>query len=242
MSKRITILLMLLILMTMASVMAQDITQSTVVEVEATDGLKLVGDYYALSTADAKPTVTLLHMLGSTRKAWEPLLPALLDAGYNVLNVDLRGHGETGGSVDWEAAVTDVQTWLDWLRAQDSVRGDAISIVGASIGSNLALIGCANDEQCMTAVALSPGLDYRGIMPEEAVVDGLRQRSALLMAAQGDKYSADSVKTLITSAKGEVGVRLYTGSVHGTEMFTPRIRERVINVIVSWLNEHTPEG
>src|SRR3972149_3468118 len=98
-----------------------------------------------------------MHLLGRNRAAYAPRIPALYTHGYNVLNVDVRGHGESAGTRDWEAAAGDVQVWLDWLREQPAVNPDAVALIGASIGSNLALIGCAHDARCVTAVALSPG-------------------------------------------------------------------------------------
>lgn len=220
---------------------AQDVElpASEVVQVEAADGLVLVGDFYAVPDGSDGRAVVLIHMLSSRRSAWEPLIPALHEAGYAILNIDMRGHGDTGGRREWPAAETDVQTWLDWLREQAGIRADAVSIVGASIGSNLALMGCANDTACVTAIALSPGLDYQGVAAKDAVVTGLSERSALLVAAHGDLYSAISVEEMAKDAKGEVGLRLYTGRDHGTELFRER-GEAVNGMIVAWLDEHTP--
>jgi dipeptidyl aminopeptidase/acylaminoacyl peptidase len=135
---QVTICVIILIMGVLFPAQAQEATEEAVtpqaVEVEAADGLLLRGDYYAPAAENA-PAVLLLHQLGSSRVSWSPLIPALLDEGYTVLAVDLRGHGETGGTSDWTAAVSDVETWLDWLRAQPGVRADAVSIIGASIGS-----------------------------------------------------------------------------------------------------------
>src|SRR6266496_2932257 len=125
------------------SVLGSTTTQSQVlsepqtVQVAATDGLKLAGDFYAAENAssESKPAVLLLHIIGSNRHSWSPLIPSLLDAGYSVLTVDLRGFGDTGGDINWSAATTDVQTWLDWLHVQPEVRPDEISIIGGSIGA-----------------------------------------------------------------------------------------------------------
>jgi len=213
------------------------------IQVTAEDGLTLVGDYY-LSKLDADesyPAVLLLHMLGSNRGSWSPLTPALLEAGYAVLAVDLRGHGETGGEINWPAATTDVQSWLDWLRGQPAIQPDGISIIGASIGANLALIGCANDPDCVSAIALSPGLDYYGLEPRQAIVGNLSTRSALLVASQIDQYSADSVKALMGSATGDIGARIFAGNPHGTNMFQrDQMGQPLIDMIIAWLNEHTP--
>ncbi|MCB9452243.1 MAG: alpha/beta fold hydrolase [Anaerolineaceae bacterium] len=237
-----TLGLLLGILTLLPSAAAQTELSPETVQVTATDGLTLVGDYYmANGEGETGPAVLLMHMLGSDRSAWSPLIPALVEAGYHVLAVDMRGHGDTGGRADWSAAEGDVQTWLDWLRARPEVDSAGVSIVGASIGSNLALIGCANDVDCVTAIALSPGLDYRGVQPLSALIDGLSNRSALVIASHGDSYSADSVKELAAGAAGEVGMRLYAGRAHGTQLFSDD-GERLTRTIIAWLDEYTPQG
>lgn len=234
-------LLIVIILSATLTIAAQDYDpMPQPVMIEAADGLVLVGDFYSSNMEEPAPAVLLLHMLGSERRAWGQLIPELTASNYNVLAIDMRGHGDTGGDTDWVAAEGDVQTLLDWLHEQESVQDDVIAIIGASIGSNLALIGCANDADCVTAVALSPGLDYRGVTPEEAVTIGLSERSALLIATHGDDASAEAVKQILTNSQdGEVAVELHSGSLHGTDMFVlPRLRERVFASILYWLDIH----
>lgn len=206
------------------------------IEVTAADGVTLVGDLYNAERNIQTPAVLLMHMFGGSRRDWQPLIPALTGAGYRVLTVDLRGHGETGGRRDWQAAVTDVQTWLDWMHSQPSILPDKIAIVGASIGSNLALVGCANDDACVTAVALSPGLNYFGVTTSDAM-EGLSRRSALLVASQTDSPSGDSVKTLAALAEGEVGLQLYRGGTHGTLLLISQ-GKTLIPLITNWLDIH----
>jgi len=43
--------------------------------------------------ADA-PNIVLIHGMGSAATAWKPLVP-LLQSRYNVITVDLPGHGKT---------------------------------------------------------------------------------------------------------------------------------------------------
>ncbi|RMF77368.1 MAG: alpha/beta fold hydrolase [Chloroflexi bacterium] len=209
------------------------------VRLAASDELMLVGDYWAARGRDDAPAVILLHMLGRQRQDWEPLVPSLLDAGYHVLSIDLRGHGETGGQQDWPLALDDVQLWFDWLREQPGVRADAVSTIGASIGANVALLACADDADCLTAIALSPGTDYRGVRPVEAITGGLSNRSALFLVSQGDGFSADSVRQFIADASGDVGARFYTGGAHGTALLGSRL-DSVSASIIQWIDEHTP--
>jgi alpha-beta hydrolase superfamily lysophospholipase len=93
------------------------------VRIEASDGLALIGDYYAPPEAEkaGAPAVLLLHQLSSTRRAWAELVPLLSEAGYGVLAVDMRGHGATRGSQDWPLAEEDLHLWLEWLRVQEGI-------------------------------------------------------------------------------------------------------------------------
>jgi pimeloyl-ACP methyl ester carboxylesterase len=213
------------------------------VELAAGDGLTLVADFYRAEMGEetARPAVILFHMLGSNRVAWEPLLPTLVeDYGFHVLNVDMRGHGETGGDRDWPLAEEDVQTWLDWLREQDGVDPDAVSLLGASIGSNIALRGWANDENVATAIALSPGLDYQGVTTDDAV-EGASDRPVMLVASRMDLGSARAVNALYELTEGYAAVRMYDGALHGTNLF--RLEEgrteRLFAAIGDWIAENS---
>jgi alpha-beta hydrolase superfamily lysophospholipase len=228
---------MLAIVCFMSPLSAQE-PASSPAEVTAADGQVLKGDWYAPLTPPegGAPAILLLHMYGSNRIAYAPLIPLLHDAGYAVLNVDLRGFGQSRGSRNWNAAQTDVQLWLDWLREQDGVRDDALVTLGASVGANLALIGCANDEGCVTSIALSPGFSFYGIQPEDAVINGLRDRSVLLIASHTDNDSAITVRQMGNYARNNVLVRIYPGSAHGTSLFNRQL-DSVSSLILLWLDE-----
>ncbi len=238
--------LILLFLLVMAGsvglVGAQDSAPVTV-EITAADGAVLVGDYYA-PTIDVEGDpipVLLMHQHRSNRRSWSQLVPQLQAQGYAVYSVDLRGHGDTGGSEDWVAAQSDTQMWIDWILSQPDTADDAIYLIGASIGSNLALVGCGAHPACLTAVALSPGLDYFGVQTEPSLHE-LRSRSALLFAAQRDRESADSVRALTAAAEGEIGVQFYMGAAHGTTLFTAERDGHVQALIIEWLRWHQPRS
>jgi pimeloyl-ACP methyl ester carboxylesterase len=235
----LTALMGLLILAVAALPVLAQGGEGQAVQVEAEDGLSLVGDYYAPSGEVPEmgaAGVLLLHMLGSNRASWADLIPPLQEAGYAVLAVDMRGHGQTGGPIDWPLAETDVQTWLDWLRAQEGVDPARVSLVGASIGSNLALRGMANDPDVLTAVALSPGLDYQDVTTQDAI-EAIDDRPVMLVAGQGDTYSAQTIKQLTQGVGGEALTRLYASRAHGTQMFATQ--PDLIDLIVAWLDWQT---
>ncbi|RMF77369.1 MAG: alpha/beta fold hydrolase [Chloroflexi bacterium] len=206
------------------------------VNFQAPDGLRLQADYWASPQGDA-PAVLLLHQLFTTRESWIRfgVVEMLYNAGYHVLSVDLRGFGRTRGRINWQAAIGDVQVALDWLRAQPNVRADSIAVMGSSMGANLAIVGCANEPNCRTVVALSPGVNYFGVNTEEAIRTGLAGRSGLLVVSVRDRLSARGVDTLETLSPGGLGIQRYDGNAHGVDMLNayPDLR----GLIAAWLGE-----
>jgi predicted acyl esterase len=193
--------------------------ETILVQIEAVDGLLLFGEISRPNLDGQTPAVLALHQNNSARQSWQPIIPTLLNGGYAVLAVDMRGFGETGGARDFAAGQADVQHWLDWMRVQPYILPDSISIIGASIGANLALIGCAADPSCVAAIALSPGLNYFGVEPQNAVTEGFLNRSVFLVGAQSDPESAEAIRTLFWYSTGNARAQLYPGSAHGTDLF-----------------------
>ena len=232
MRRNILYALLYTLLIAVTSTTAQDLPET--ITRAAADDTALVADFYA-AEADA-PVLILLHMLNSRRGAWDPLIPDLREAGYAILNVDMRGHGDSGGGQDWDAIIADMVGWVEWLTQNEHSGEAGLAFIGGSIGANVALIACAASDACSGAVALSPGLDYRGVKPEAALVDGLAERSALLVAAQKDASSSAAIRQMFLNAKGDVSARLYPGRAHGTRLFDSRY-DSVSRLILGWLAE-----
>jgi 3-oxoadipate enol-lactonase len=76
-------------------------------------------------------TVVLLHGATLDHRAWAPQVEALQDR-FRLVVPDLRAHGESTGSFDFEAAVGDVVALLDALPA------GRVVLIGLSLGGNLA--------------------------------------------------------------------------------------------------------
>jgi pimeloyl-ACP methyl ester carboxylesterase len=204
---------------------------NTDISISSADGVQLAGDYFYPPGEQPVPGILLLHMLGSDRYAWEPLVEPLNGNGYAVLMFDLRGHGDSGGSVDWTLAASDVASALAYLRSRPEVDAERTALIGASIGSNLALIAAAEDGKVATAILLSPGLDYRGVVTEPALTD--MTQPVLLLASESDSYAADSARTLADLAPDVAQLQIYPGSRHGTRMLQSELD--VETQIIGWL-------
>jgi len=113
------------------------------------DDLTLRG-WYAPPSSTGGPAVILVHGYNTCRRDWNVLLPAgmLHRAGFGVLLLDLRNHGDSdsdggrwaGGAKEYR----DVLGAWDWLRAQGEPPS-RIGIFGVSLGAATATIATGEE-------------------------------------------------------------------------------------------------
>jgi pimeloyl-ACP methyl ester carboxylesterase len=102
-------------------------------------GVRLSGDRWD-PRGDSRPrgTVLLLHGGGQTRYSWHLTAERLSTAGWTVIAVDARGHGESewapDGDYSLDAFIGDLYATVDAL-------GKPPVIIGASLGGMTALVG-----------------------------------------------------------------------------------------------------
>lgn len=204
--------------------------------VEMEDGLQISGDLYMPGSDQPLPGVVMLHMLGTDRTVWGNFPEELAKACYAVLNIDLRGHGQTGGEVDWTLAQQDIQQVLQALGGMEGVASDNLAVLGASVGANLALNGGADVPEVRTVVLLSPGLDYAGVTTLDAM-ERYGERPVLIAASADDTYAADSSRSLADAALGEFDLIVYDGAAHGTDMFAsqPSLQQTILDWLANYL-------
>jgi predicted alpha/beta hydrolase len=70
---------------------------SQLVTIPMADGLEVKGDFYPAPEGEPAPAMLLLHQLNASGASWRPFALPLNERGYNVLAVDMRGQGITGG-------------------------------------------------------------------------------------------------------------------------------------------------
>jgi 3-oxoadipate enol-lactonase len=96
--------------------------------------------YYDLTGPENGPVVCITHSLSSDGGSWAEQVPPLLQAGFRVLRLDMRGHGGSDpvvGDYTMKALADDVATALDAL-AIPRVHYLGLSI-GGMIGQAFAL-------------------------------------------------------------------------------------------------------
>lgn len=111
----------------------------------------------------AAPAVLLLHGGGQTRHSWGTAARALLASGYQVINLDARGHGESDWEPDGEYSI---EAMAEDIRIIARTLPAPPALVGASMGGASALhaVGSGTDTvaSALVMVDVVPRIERAG--------------------------------------------------------------------------------
>jgi len=209
-----------------------------IITFQTSDDVKIVGDFF---DAKSQKSILLLHILPGNRGDFNEFAEFLWQKGYNVLNIDERGHGdseawsgETGSwqeftQVDYDKMIYDVEAAAQWLK--NRVSDTELAVIGGSIGANLAFLYGAK-AQPKIIIILSPGIDYHGIKTE--IASRNYRQNLLIAASRDDAYSFESSEKLfeISKASRKEFIR-YEDAGHGTRMFDAEseLKQRILDFL-----------
>ncbi|MCC7125449.1 MAG: alpha/beta fold hydrolase [Acidobacteria bacterium] len=201
----------------------------------AADGVTIAADLYDAVSHPA-PGVVLVHMQSRTRADWAGVAGDLQRLGITVLAIDLRGHGASAGSTTpLSAMVQDVRAAVTFLVERAGVRPDAIGIVGASLGANLALLAAAETPLVRVTAALSPSTDYRGLRVGADTMRKLGDRHVWLAASADDPLALRTIRDLTADGAGIRDQFISPQSGHGTTLL--QADAEVARTLVDWLRQ-----
>jgi dienelactone hydrolase len=211
------------------------------VDLTAADGTKLKASYFA--AAKPGPGVLLLHQCNRQRKIWDGLAQQLAAAGINVLTLDYRGYGESGGDrfdklppqeaaqIQTEKWPGDIDTAFQYLVSQPGVTREVIGVGGASCGVNNSIQTARRHTEVKSLVLLSGNTDLQGRQ-------FLREATKLpvfFAVADDDEFppSIVAIEWLYSLAADpeKKFVHVATGG-HGADMF--KVHPDMPGTIVDW--------
>ena len=132
--------------------MAQDtIAETTPGDPNPTRFLDRPGGRIAYDVAGAGPLVVCIPGMGDLRSSYRFLGPALVAAGYRVVTMDLRGHGESDATF---GAYDDVAAGTDLVALLAEVGGGPAVLVGNSMGAGAAAWAAAEAPVLVAALVL----------------------------------------------------------------------------------------
>ncbi len=188
--------------------------------------------------AESTRGVVLVHMEGRSARDYRFLTERLNRSGFHTVAVDLRGHGANLASDEPKPTLTEEEWWatrgeiaaaVAWLRKKGV---SDISLLGASIGANLAAHVAASDPEIRNLVLLSPGIHFEGVTAADAVV-AYGDRPLLMAVSEDDRFSAKSCLVLEGDAVGTYHLEIYRSAGHGSVMLNkaPGLEP----LVISWL-------
>lgn len=231
------------------------------VELKTVDGWALKAMF--APSVPGKMTLLLLHGTGQRKEDWKRLAFPLTRAGYGVMAVDLRGHGESrtspsGEVLTWKklrATPTandfadmsrDAEAAVAWLAGQ-GVPEDSIGFIGSEVGGSIAIRFAATHKKVPLVVMLSPGMRWQEVLTPNALRALKRPipTPVLMVYSEADKRTAKEVPILYAFAKSAVGPRHATlisvPQERGTRMF--KAQRPLIGQVIDWLGDPIlPEG
>lgn len=194
----------------------QDVTLTTA------DGLKLAAWYIPGWQSNA---IVLIHGIDANREAMLPHALIFAEAGYPLLLLDLRGHGQSEGTeiTYGYREVLDVQAAIDYLLTLPEIK--KVGALGASLGGAVGVRAAAVDPRLRAMVvessfsslsaAVDDAFDDRSIFPKWPFAPLLVALAEYRLGIQGSQV--DSVRDLATLSPRPVLI------IHGTadRLFPP---------------------
>jgi dienelactone hydrolase len=154
------------------------------------------------------PALVLVPMEGTTRDAWDPLVPALVEHGIAALAVDLRGPSPPrvagakapplppAGSADFYATMHEDVAAAVRFAVEKGADPGRVGLLGAGLGASVALDHARRAPDAVDVLALlTVGLDHPGL-PSEAHAKALRGDVPVLLLSSVEDIDRGTKKLL----------------------------------------------
>lgn len=178
-------------------------------------------------------TVVVLHPLFADKHWFLSLGERLAKDGWDVVLVDLRAHGKSGGEfTTWGALEKyDIISVMDSLISENMVSGQ-VYVLGASLGGCVAIQYAAADPRCRGVLAIAPPTGARAIAKIVTPLSTAGDRDLTLQRAGAQAgYDPDEASAVKAAGKLKCPIML----VHGRlDMIVPfRHSEEIYNAAAS---------
>lgn len=206
---------------------------------ETDDELKIAATYYPSAGTVSDKGIILVHSRDTDRREWVDFAQQLQEAGFEVITMDLRGHGISDGNLkkfkkgDYRKMEYDVREAIEYL--EDINNEMKIGILGSDLGANVAARTAAQDDRAHALVMMSPQKDIEGI---EIIKNIKRYANPLLiMVSKNDKESYnDSIRLMEKSGSERKEIWEFEKSGHGSQVLEKE--EGLGQRIIDWFNNN----
>lgn len=197
---------------------------------------------------DYRPTILLLHGAGGSKELWidrRETVQDLYNSGYNIVSMDLRGHGKSSPQVKgaFTFPISDLKAVIDWIENNKQFKSGKIGAIGSSYGANILTAGVVlRDLPIETIVLFSVTAAAKRVInfPQNVRIRPPYKmnkiKSAFFIASNNEveRYMADEMaeefyqQTAPTRRKK----RILTGRYHGSSLYSFTKKE-----VLAWLKK-----
>ena len=224
------------------------------IEVNAKDNFIIHGTFYYYKSKPPvkRPLVILLHSLGGNQNDFKPLTNLLVSSKYNVLTIDMRGHGLSVKNINdltrtWQyfpkstflkypKDVADYYKTI-YTKYNKYIDGNRIVFVGGDIGANTAILtACELKIQPKAFILLSPTLNFKGLYIPIKLTS--LKSDIMAVSSLNDKMSMNGIKDVNKYAQNEYLIKLYPKGSNGVSLMysNPGLKNDILNFIKSHIN------
>jgi dienelactone hydrolase len=193
------------------------------------------------------PAVILAHGISSDRANLSGLARRLAGAGFAVLTLDLRGHGENRnrfpiGRGRADSLAPDFAAAVDFLRSSALVDGSRIAVAGHSMGAGAALDFATRDSGLDAVILISGGWSMLGPQRPPNVLlliaSGDPERIHMRTAAVAAKLAGDGPQPSLGETLGDLrqGTAVRRVEVPGADHATIIWSDFAFSEMVAWLD------
>jgi pimeloyl-ACP methyl ester carboxylesterase len=225
-------------------------TDHTQWSVRSRDGIELVG-YYFPSPRKSKTCVLLVHGHNASAEDMGTIAAQYHERDFNVLLIDSRGHGQSGGSysgLGWLEG-QDCALWIDRIMEQLG-ESTVITLHGISMGAN-ALLNAAGDglpSEVRAVIADSPFTSVHAILTYRLHKRHLPAMPILIAAALlnlvGERHQIFGADTRKQIARSVVPVFFIHSKAdkQNPPWMSQQLYDRAVGVKELWVTGDAPHG
>lgn len=251
--KRIILILTLFLLLINTIANAATNTISKEITATSVDGFTMKGylEYPKIKNQKEFPTVVLLHSIGYSSDWWCNLPQDLLNQGYAVLKIDLRGHGKSVynsklSRTSWSSMTNNAFAKYpdDVIKVIEQVKSENTkkvffhnwAIVGSDIGASTAiLVADKISYKPKTLVLLSPVVKTKGLYVPVKLAN-LDNIDIFSISGTNDNSGHNAQEYL--KKFSQTTFATYTSESRSTGMLMLKNDNTLARIITSWIKEY----
>lgn len=214
------------------------------------DDLTLRGTLYG----SGERAVIFAHEPNSDRSDWQPLAVEMATRGYMTLVFDMRGHGESHGSIVLGRFRDDIEAAIDFIEARGA---NAYVLVGSDYGGMETIhVAAERDPAAVVLISVPESASFNNLERSVRDEDLQRIEAPTLLIVAEDDHPVFTIESSSVTVEGPdyhqamsnirermsepVEFLVLEGSAHGRRLLDSRQRDALVTSVIQFIETHAP--